>query len=302
MVHGSIWGKPLNKKQVPGRSAAGLANITALLPRRPAAARLGVTLGALVLGWAVVPVLLGAGSLAVFVALVVSLGLGFVLSLMLPIMHEATHGVIARSGFTNRLVGWIAGALLLVDFDTYRSTHLRHHCIAGQSGDPEEPVVLRNVRDYFLHLTPWYFLLPFWHLSWKLLQERPTKKPRLGQLGLVLFAMVIILFTVLWPAALTVGYWVPLFSSAGFMFITTAHEHVPLNGDTVPLTRTVRTGPVLEFLLWNSNYHVAHHEYPSAPFENLPHLEYHAHSSQTRCVKGFAQFQASLLREASGRC
>jgi fatty acid desaturase len=292
----------LDTKQVPRRSAAGLANITALLPRRPAAARLGVTFGALLLGWAAVPVLLGAGGLGVFVALMVSLGLGFVLSLMLPIMHEATHGAIARSGFTNRLVGWIAGALLLVDFAAYRSTHLRHHCIAGQSGDPEEPVVLRNVQDYFLNLTPWYFLVPFWHLSWKWLCEPPTKKPRVGQLGLVFFAMVIILSTALWPAAFAVGYWVPLFASAGFMFITTAHEHVPLNGDTVPLTRTVRTCPILEFLLWNSNYHVAHHEYPSAPFENLPHLERRAHSPQTRCVKGFTQFQASLLREARGRC
>lgn len=298
MVHGSTWSKPLDKNQVPRRSGVGLANITALLPRRPAAARLGVTFGALLLGWAAVPVLLGSGSLGVFVALMVSLGLGFVLSLILPIMHEATHGAIARSGFTNRLVGWIAGALLLVDFDRYRSMHLRHHCIAGQSGDPEEPVVLRNGRDYFLHLTPWYFLLPFWYLSWKWLYERPARKPRVGQLGLVFFAVVLVLSTALWPAAFAVGYWVPLFASAGFMFITTAHEHIPLNEDAVPLTRTVRTNAVLEFLLWNSNYHVAHHAYPSTPFEHLPYFERQAHTDQTRCSNSFATFQLDLLRDA----
>lgn len=291
----------MDKNQVPGRAGARLARIGAFLPRRPAAARLVVTFGLLLVGWIALSSLLDAGGIWVSVAFGVSVYLGFVLSLMLPTMHEATHGAIARSRFTNRLVGWIAGALLLIDFETYRSTHLRHHCVAGHPGDPEEPVVLRNTQDYFLHITPWYFLLPFWCLSWAWLYERPIKKPKFDRLALIFFLAAITVSTATWPVFLAFGYWLPLLMSAAFLFFTTAHEHVLLEGDSAPLTRTVKTFPTLEFLLWNSNYHVAHHKNPSAPFEHLPQFEPHAHTGQTRCIKGFVQFQLNLLRDARQR-
>ena len=45
--------------------------------------------------------------------------------------------------------------------------------------------------------------------------------------------------------------------------------HAP---DTLINTRTIRTNPVLRWLLWNMPYHTVHHTFPGVPFFRLPEL------------------------------
>ena len=101
--------------------------------------------------------------------------LGFLLSTLLPAMHEATHGHLGRSRALNAIVGRLAGLLLTVNYSLYRRYHLTHHARLGEPDDPELPVELHGIGSYLLHLTPYYLLLPFWRQQLQIaLGERPA--------------------------------------------------------------------------------------------------------------------------------
>lgn len=54
------------------------------------------------------------------------------------VYHQGVHrNLFARSHFWNRFFGKLAGAMLGIDFDAYRSFHLRHHRFANTPKDPE---------------------------------------------------------------------------------------------------------------------------------------------------------------------
>ncbi len=270
--------------------------LDAILPRRPAAARLAVTAGL-----AAIPVCAGlwVGTdtwAGVAITAAASLALGFLLSLMLPIMHEATHGSIARARVTNALIGWLAGAILLIDFATYRRLHLAHHRHTGEPKDPEAPVELKSTAGYLLHLTPYYFLIPFWRLSWAWMLSTPRGLSA-SQAALVALTVGIAGATALWPVHALWIYWAPLMLSAGFLFLTTVHEHVPLQGDAVPVTRTIVSNPLLSFLLWNTNLHIEHHRSPTVPFDQLRVHDASPQPLPGDVVSGFAAFHRRLLAE-----
>lgn len=264
---------------------------------RPALIRLLVLVG----GYA------GAFCLAVLVQhwVVTSLAvivMGVILSCLLPVLHEACHGWISPVRRVNRFVGRLAGALLLLDHDEYSRYHKGHHLKFGSPDDPEEPVDLHTVFDWLSFLSPRYFLVPFWRLTWvrigqalRDLASGQTQRERCRRGWVFAFTAwgLAVVTTVLWPVSLGLYYWLPLWVAAGAMFLTTVTEHYAGPGETEPLTRRVETGTLLQFLVWNTNLHDLHHDYPRRPFWDLPDLA----RTNPASVKadGFARFHVRAL-------
>ena len=213
------------------------------------------------------------------VTLATTVLLAFLLSTLLPIMHEAVHGHVAPAPRVNHLVGRLAGMLLTVSYGLYRYYHLDHHARLGEPDDPELPVELNGVGDYLSFFTPRYLLLHFWKLAWQTATGRPPAF--LDQSGGSASVMADIRLLVLWltgvgaalvaaPATVVFAYLLPLALAPAWIFFTTLPEHFPVDGQRGPLTRTVTSNRLLSYLLWNTNYHVEHHMAPECPYWKLP--------------------------------
>ena len=191
------------------------------------------------------------------VSLAIAPIIAFLYSLVLPIMHEASHKAFG-SDSKSMAVGNIAGAVLLIAYPVYRDIHLSHHADPGGPGDKELPVVIQSRAGYVLNLTPWYFLIPFWIETISHVLDR-------GEIGratrwfVLPFAVGIAAATAISPSSLIAAYWLPLFMSSFFLFVTTAHEHYA-GPDNEWRTRNLRCGPVLQWFLWDTNLHALHHE------------------------------------------
>lgn len=218
------------------------------------------------------------------VSLVLSPIIAFLFSLSLPIMHEASHNGFG-SDPKNMIIGSAAGALLLVAYPVYRDIHLSHHADPGGPNDRELPVVLDDRVDYLLHLTPWYFLIPFW-LETGTHASDHSASGRVTRWVICPIVACMITATAIWPLTMVGAYWLPLFMTSFFLFVTTAHEHYAGRSKDWQ-TRNLKCGPILQWFLWNTNLHAQHHEKPDVPSALLrPHrnetnhvglLEFHSH-------------------------
>jgi fatty acid desaturase len=269
------------------------------LVRPAAAARLAV-IASLYLGIVVLEQL---QPFAVLSALSVVL-LGFLLSTLLPVMHEAAHGHLGGSRLLNDVIGRIAGALLTVNYTLYKRYHLEHHARLGGEDDPELPVELTGIRSYLSYLGPKYFLIPFWRQQLRIaLGERPSfvggasslRAVHLDQLLVAAWTVAILALLVAWPRAVTLYYLLPLWLAAAWMFLTTVPEHYRIRDVAGTLTRSVLSGQLMSFFLWNTNYHVQHHENPAIPFEELPRRQTRWRSDQAEVAPSFTTFHLELI-------
>jgi fatty acid desaturase len=177
-------------------------------------------------------------------------------------MHEATHNGFG-SNAKSMGVGIAAGAVLLVSYPVYRETHLSHHADPGGPKDRELPVVLGNRVDYLFHLTPWYFLIPFWSETVAhALDHNASGRVTRWLIGPIVAGLITA--TAIWPLKMVGAYWLPLFMTGFFLFVTTAHEHYSSRSKDWQ-TRNLKCGPILQWFLWNTNLHAQHHDKPDVP-------------------------------------
>jgi fatty acid desaturase len=67
--------------------------------------------------------------------------------------------------------------------------------------------------------------------------------------------------------------------------------------DPLLASRSVRSNPVVSFLLLNENYHLEHHLYPEIPSYNLPALRALLHSRLPHTVeaRSYSRFLAGFV-------
>jgi fatty acid desaturase len=203
------------------------------------------------------------------------------------LLHEAAHNHVFRSTTANRVVGMLAGAMILLPWATYRAFHLEHHIHTADADDPEgEPIVFRSRLQYaaLIPLAGTVFSAQLAVFTLRTAFGSPPKWVRTrSQRRLIrINAVVMVAATVLlvggllvdpattlrlWGAPLAVVY-VALFP---FLLLS---EHYGGTGDVPPLenTRTVRSNPFVRFVFWNNNFHAEHHLIPAVPYDKLPRL------------------------------
>ena len=204
----------------------------------------------------------------------------------------------------NTPIGRIAGILLTVDYTFYKRYHLKHHAELGGADDPELPVELRGIGSYISYLSPRYFLLPFWNQQLRVAlggwpdfiqSARMRRGVRRDNLLIAVWAAAITGLLMVWPRGAILYYLLPLWVAPAWMFLTTVPEHYRLRRGVGVLTRTVISGPLISFFLWNTNHHVQHHENPALPFEDLPHVRTRWPSDQAEVSPCFTAFHLELL-------
>jgi fatty acid desaturase len=209
---------------------------------------------------------------------------GVLIVFLFTLEHEATHRTPFASPRLNDEVGRVAGFLLLLPFEWFRSFHLAHHRWTNIEGkDPE----LLGAKPETLRAWGWHVSgLPYWMSQARLLLALVLGRAEGSFLpdsararvvwearGMAVGYLVIAANPVLWP----VLWWVwmlPVLLGQPFLrlYLLAEHGDCPHVANMFANTRTTFTNRIVRFLAWNMPYHVEHHVWPAVPFHRLPEV------------------------------
>lgn len=210
-------------------------------------------------------------------------------------VHEAIHGSLYRSSLANDVAGLAWGMTILNPYAAYRSFHYQHHVYTRNSQDSEPVVEPRNKFDYIVlsAVTMVGLNAILWRDLALVLVGRPTwyaKRTARRGLAVVNVVVQIAFLVLLWFVAdgslLAIGRWWFVPSVIGSIMAGTISfpEHYRCareTGDPFRNSRTIHTGPFMRFIVWNANYHTAHHLAPTVTGRNLPQLQ---ETIDSRCL------------------
>jgi fatty acid desaturase len=236
---------------------------------------------------------------------------GVLIVFLFTLEHEATHRTPFRTPWLNDWAGRVAGVLLLLPFEWFRSFHLAHHRWTNIDGkDPElagPPLVTR--RDWLWHVSG----VPYWlseaRLLWALVWGRVAggyvadgAKARVVREARCMAAVyAAAALTLLWSPVLLWVWIVPVLlgQPALRLYLLAEHGDCPRVANMFQNTRTTFTNRLVRFLAWNMPYHVEHHVWPSVPFHRLPEVHGLMQESLQVTADGYAAFTKSYLARRS---
>jgi omega-6 fatty acid desaturase (delta-12 desaturase) len=211
------------------------------------------------------------------------------------VLHEAGHKTLFRSGWLNRISGYLAGFFALIPFDCWKLVHARHHRWTGWQDMDATTATLVPRRLHWLERTVinlcWKLSLPlfstiyrltnYWHLP-RLFRFFPRRGQR-WRLGLNIAAYLAAYGLLIWlvgPLQLLQLTGAALFLTLVMQdpLILSQHTHIPMqlsHGEPVlpfsPKEQEVFTRSLL-FPLWFSRWilinldaHELHHVHTSIP-------------------------------------
>jgi fatty acid desaturase len=209
---------------------------------------------------------------------------GVLIIFLFALEHEATHRTPFRSLWLNDWAGRVAGFLLVLPFDWFRSFHMAHHRWTNLPGkDPElEGGKPETLRAWVWHVSG----LPYWGAALRLMarlvagraedsflapgaRARVVAEARLMALGYGLAALSLI-----WTPVLLWVWLVPVVLGQPVLrlYLLAEHGDCPQVANMFQNTRTTFTTRAVRWLAWNMPFHVEHHVWPTVPFHRLPEV------------------------------
>lgn len=212
---------------------------------------------------------------------------GLVLTSLIAAEHEALHGSMFSHPWSNHVVGAICGALCLTPYSAYRTYHLKHHQNTHVEDDVEPIVVVRSrpgLIGALVFATVGLAVVLWARLAASLIGrgfagERRFRRPSVDAVSAALslgFLIAVAVIGVRWGVsfvALLVGAPLAVYFVASAMTFFPEHyecEYGP--GIAWRTARTTHSNPLVRFVLWNANFHTAHHLVPAVPCHALPEL------------------------------
>lgn len=221
------------------------------------------------------------------------------------VFHEAVHGSINGSNaslrWVNELMGYLAGAILMIPLTAHRHEHMAHHRNTNQpEADPDYVVaqvtrsplgILRANMRMLANQYSYYF------------KHRWQAAPRSQNLR---FCLEIAVAITLRLAFMAQGLWVEgilLFLVGGiggfvllmYLFAYVVHRPHTAVGRYADTSTVLLDGPwgkVMTVLWGYQNYHSIHHLFPRVPFYNYPKL--YREIEDTMIARGAPIYQLSF--------
>jgi fatty acid desaturase len=209
--------------------------------------------------------------------------LGFMMHGIGVNIHESIHGLLTKKNkLLNYLLGFFSGLPMLLSRGAYKVVHTEHHRFNRLDGDPDELTNitsnkrLQSVLFYVAFLIVGYvyiFLAPF--MAIKLARNLRSRLIIIAEYFVIIsiFSYIVLYLDGIGRMDIFVNCWLAPFLVLGLTVnIRAMAEHQMTNkGDkSIRRSRTVVTNRVTSFLLFNINYHIEHHLFPSIPWYNLP--------------------------------
>lgn len=220
---------------------------------------------------------------------------GTVSAFAINAVHELVHGTVFRPRWLNRAWAYPFAFLGWINHEQFWQSHTRHHRFTLHDPHDQEVVlpIKIAIRDFFR--CGFFDVAEFWRKvrttflaslgrfgeGWpsRVLGSRDSKEHRAavrwarlllgghGAIFLVSLATGEWVLSVLISATPVYGKWL--------FFLCNNSQHTGLVDDVPDFRlccRTIRLGPLTQFLYWHMNYHTEHHMYASVPCYRLGKL------------------------------
>ena len=239
---------------------------------------------------------------------------GILLNCLYAGVHELSHNTVFRTRWLNEWFGRFFAFINLMGRDQDKLEHFQHHRYTQDvEKDAEivggDPFTLWTYFLYMSGISYWYArVLEVLSLAAGKTDRWPHitppqfktlhKEARLMTVGYALIAAVSVVTGSF--AALTL--WIaPMLTMKWFQMMQNTVEHtgMPHVNEIYANTRTVKAGPVMQWLFWNMPYHTAHHTYPMVPFFNLSklHTQLVKTAGQEPQTIGHFGFQKQMIKK-----
>jgi fatty acid desaturase len=281
---------------------------------RPESLRAGLHCAALVAAFAALSVVgVWAGSLWAWVPLWIAQG--FLLHGAYSAMHDAAHGTLFSSRRANRVACFAWSVPLLLNPSLWRCWHLEHHRATRTADDPEPRGAIPNVAVYVVAfpVAGASMLLSFWvHSARALLGHppsyaaRPSARPAVRRDALWILALSAGLVTaglleLHWLVVIWLAPWCVYWLVVSLVFGLAEHELTPTEGTQIDVTRSVTSNRVIQFVVWNSNFHAAHHLVPTVTYRHLPRLDAVLGDRVAHRARSYTRYHAAFVRGTFAR-
>jgi len=236
-----------------------------------------------------------------WLALAAAAAFAFINNTPFALMHEAVHGVGARTPARNYALGFIASCLFPTSFSLQRIAHLGHHARNRTDDDlydyylPNQSRLMRNVWLYGGNLLGLYwFCIPLsnaiYLLATPLYRSRffmDRLAPKIGfgphvrdiaQLRPIRvwieiacafgFQAVLWWFLDLNLKGWLLAHWLFAMHWSALQYV----DHAWSERDVSDGAWNLRVFAPVRWLALNYHFHKAHHQHPAAPWTELPHL------------------------------
>ncbi len=189
---------------------------------------------------------------------------GASLFVLTGLIHEASHRLLARTGWVNEGLGNLAGWPLLTPLSAYRAFHLKHHQATNREGDPNTPL---NSRWMILVGSLAYVVLIHRHAI-KTLRGRTLGRYLCETLAMVVGLGVLLAWL---PHAIRErGLILPLIVTALLQNLRIVTEHLDLPSGRFHDTWQLALPPGLSRWLLHYDHHLEHHLRPGLRWHELP--------------------------------
>jgi fatty acid desaturase len=216
--------------------------------------------------------------------------------------HEGHHHLLFRRPAMNHAANVLLCVPLLHSPSAYRVLHERHHWHLGGPGDPDE---YRNYTSdrrlvwalHWVRLTMgtlvYMPLIPV--VAWRRAAPEDRKRILAEYAGMACVWGLAFAFLPL--RALLQTWLIPGVAVGYFSAIRALAQHALTGDEPLLASRSVRSGPLVSFLLLNENLHLEHHLFPEIPSYNLPRLRALLRPLLPRAVEGtsYTRFLAGFV-------
>ena len=212
---------------------------------------------------------------------------GILINCLYAGVHELSHNTVFKTRGLNEFFGRLFTFFLLMGRDQDKFEHFQHH---RHTQDVEldaeiigsKPFTLVSYILYMSAITYWpkrigevLRLAAGQTRYWPWLSEPQLKTVQKEARFMLLGYGVILIISILLGTAAALKFWLlPMFLMKWFQNLQNTAEHLgmPHVQDILVNTRTIEAHPIMQWLLWNMPYHMAHHSYPMIPFHKLSTL------------------------------
>lgn len=242
-----------------------------------------------------------ASHLAWYWAIVAIWAFALINNLPFAMMHEAVHGVAAKSSLINRMIGVISSWAFPTSFLLQQQAHLGHHARNRTDADlydyylPHQSTFRRNVMLIGGNLLGLYYVCvvlsniiylmasgfyksTFFKqkiatpLGFNAYIEDVSKLPTLAVWSEIALAFGYQIFLFWWLDLTLWGYLLCVYAFAVHWSVLQYADHAWSSRDITNGAWNLKVLPVSRWLALNYHYHLAHHQYPTVPWYELPKL------------------------------
>ncbi len=241
---------------------------------------------------------------------------GILLVFLFAPLHESVHRTAFRTGWLNRVVGDLAGFVLILPPRWFSAFHFAHHRFTQ---DPERDPELASPKPTTLLGYAWIVSgIEYWFRTTRGLLRRAVGvapesflDDRLRARSIVEARAYLAAYAALAAASVALGsdlalkLWaVPVLLGQPFLRLYLLSEHwgCPTVKDYWSNTRSTVSMAPIRWLAWNMPNHAEHHANPAIPFHALPDYARLMEGARVHEARGYAPFHAGRIADlAAGR-